>query len=78
MGSSKQSFSKREKQKKRRKEKLEKQEKMVLRRANKTKGKPLEEMLAFVDENGQIVSTPPAPPTQAEGTERPAGEEKPQ
>lgn len=61
MAKSKQSFNKREKEKQRQKEKREKQEKMEERRANQPKGKSLDDMLAYVDENGNITSTPPDP-----------------
>lgn len=61
MAKPKESFNKREKEKQRQKEKLEKREKMEERRTNQTKGKPLDEMLAYVDENGNITSTPPDP-----------------
>lgn len=55
------SSNKREKEKQRQKEKREKREKMEERRANQAKGKPLDEMLAYVDEDGNISSTPPDP-----------------
>lgn len=61
MARSKESSNKREKEKQRQKEKREKQEKMEERRANQAKGKPLDEMLAYVDENGNLTSTPPDP-----------------
>lgn len=59
MPKSKESFLKREKEKQRQKQKQEKHEKMEERRANQTKGKSLDEMMAFLDENGNIISTPP-------------------
>lgn len=62
MAKSKESFNKREKEKQRQRAKREKQEKMEERRANQTKGKPLDEMLAYIDENGNITSTPPTTP----------------
>ncbi|HEV2482089.1 MAG TPA: cold shock domain-containing protein [Puia sp.] len=61
MARSKESSNKREKEKQRQKEKKEKREKMEERRANQAKGKPFDEMLAYVDENGNITSTPPDP-----------------
>jgi len=61
MARSKESSNKREKEKQRQKEKREKQEKMEERRANQAKGKSLDDMLAYVDENGNISSTPPDP-----------------
>jgi cold shock CspA family protein len=61
MARSKEGSNKREKEKQRQKEKQEKREKMEERRANQAKGKPLEEMLAYVDEDGNITSTPPDP-----------------
>lgn len=53
------SFSKKEKAKKKQKEKQEKAEKMRERKANNTKGKSLEDMMAYVDEFGNISDTPP-------------------
>ena len=54
-------FGKREKEKKRAKAKQEKAEKMEERRANAKKGRGLEEMMAYLDENGNLSSTPPDP-----------------
>ncbi|HXB08886.1 MAG TPA: cold shock domain-containing protein [Puia sp.] len=53
--------NKREKEKQRQKEKREKREKMEDRKANQAKGKSLEDMMAYVDEEGNITSTPPDP-----------------
>ena len=61
MARSKVSSNKREKEKQRQKEKREKAEKMEERRANQAKGKTLDDMLAYVDEDGNITSTPPDP-----------------
>jgi cold shock CspA family protein len=61
MARSKESSNKREKEKQRQKEKREKAEKMEERRANQAKGKTLDDMLAYVDEDGNITSTPPDP-----------------
>src|SRR6478735_7414523 len=61
MSKSKETFNKKDKEKKRLKKKQEKQEKMQERKANAEKGKPFEEMLAYVDENGNLSSTPPDP-----------------
>ena len=61
MAKSKETFNKREKEKQRQKEKREKREKMEERRANLSKGRSLDEMLAYVDEDGNITSTPPDP-----------------
>jgi len=54
-------FSKKEKEKLRQKKRKEKQEKREDRKANVVKGQPLDQMLAYVDENGNISSTPPDP-----------------
>lgn len=54
-------FGKREKEKQRQKEKREKREKMEERKANQTKGKSLDQMMAYIDENGNISSVPPDP-----------------
>jgi cold shock CspA family protein len=54
-------FGKREKEKKRAKDKQEKAEKMEERKVNAKKGKGLDEMMAYLDENGNLSSTPPDP-----------------
>ena len=61
MARSQQSFNKREKEKQRAREKKEKQEKMEERKAAAKKGQSLEDMLAYIDENGNLSSTPPDP-----------------
>lgn len=53
--------NKREKEKQRQKEKQEKREKMEERKANGAKGRPLEDMMAYVDEDGNLTSSPPDP-----------------
>lgn len=60
MARSKETYNKREKQKKKIKARIEKEEKMQERRENNNKGKGLEDMLAYVDENGNLSSTPPS------------------
>lgn len=59
MGRSQESFSKKEREKKKRKKKQEKLERKLERKANANKGAPLEEMLSYVDANGNLTSTPP-------------------
>ncbi len=54
-------FSKKEKEKARQKKRKDKEEKREDRKANAVKGLRLDEMLAYVDENGNISSTPPDP-----------------
>lgn len=54
-------FSKKEKEKARQKKRKDKEEKKEDRKANAVKGQRLDEMLAYVDENGNISSTPPDP-----------------
>jgi len=61
MARSRETFSKKENEKNRQKRKKEKEEKRQERLANSKKGKGFEEMLAYVDENGSISSTPPDP-----------------
>jgi cold shock CspA family protein len=58
---SKITFNKREKEKQRQTEQRRKKEKMQERKANQVKGKSLEQMMAYLDENGNISSTPPDP-----------------
>ena len=63
MAKSQDSFSKKEKEKKRRKKKQDKQERREQRKAEKAeRGKvTFEEMLSYVDEDGNVSSTPPDP-----------------
>jgi cold shock CspA family protein len=61
MGKPTETFSKKEKEKKRLKKQQDKREKAEDRKANSDKGKSLDEMMAYVDENGNITSTPPDP-----------------
>lgn len=53
--------AKKEKEKKKAKNKLEKAQKMKERKASSTKGKSLEDMMAYVDEDGNLSPTPPDP-----------------
>jgi hypothetical protein len=59
MAKSKETWNKREKEKKKIKQRQEKQEKMQERKSNAGK-KSLDDMLAYVDEDGNITSTPPS------------------
>jgi cold shock CspA family protein len=61
MAKSKETFNKKEKEKKRLKQRQEKREKMEERKANASKGKSLNDMMAYIDEDGNITSTPPDP-----------------
>ena len=61
MARSTETFSKKEKEKARLKKSQEKKEKAEERKANAGKGKSLEDMMAYIDENGNITSTPPDP-----------------
>ena len=54
-------FSKKEKEKARQKKRKDKEEKREERKASAQKGQGLDTMLAYVDENGNITSTPPDP-----------------
>ncbi|MGZ5134134.1 MAG: cold-shock protein [Flavitalea sp.] len=61
MAKSQETFGKKEKQKKKLKQRQDKAEKMEERKANAKKGKSLDEMMAYLDENGNLSSTPPDP-----------------
>jgi cold shock CspA family protein len=61
MGNFGETIGKKERDKKKMKQRQEKAEKMEERKANAKKGKTLEDMLAYVDENGNISSKPPDP-----------------
>ncbi|MDX5348702.1 MAG: cold shock domain-containing protein [Hymenobacteraceae bacterium] len=61
MGRSQETFSKKEKEKKKLRKRQDKEQKKEERRADSNKGKGMEEMLAYVDDNGNLTSTPPDP-----------------
>lgn len=61
MAKSKITSNKREKEKQRQQQKQQKKEKMDERKANAAKGKSLDDMMAYIDEDGNISSTPPDP-----------------
>lgn len=61
MARSQETFNKKENEKKRLKKKQDKQEKKEERKANSARGKSLEDMMAYIDENGNLSSTPPDP-----------------
>ena len=65
MARSQSTFSKREKEKKRLQKREEKQKKKEERKANAGDG-GFESMIAYVDENGMIVDTPPDPSKREE------------
>lgn len=61
MGRSQETFSKKEKEKKKLLKKKDNEEKKEERKATSNKGKGIDEMLAYVDDNGNITDTPPDP-----------------
>ncbi len=65
MAKSQQTFNKIEKEKKRLKKREDKQKKKVERKAN-SKGGDFENMIAYVDENGNLTDTPPDPANKIE------------
>ena len=60
MGRSQETFGKKEKEKKRQKKKEEKERRRLERKENSAGG-GLENMMAYVDENGNLTDTPPDP-----------------
>lgn len=61
MAKSRETFGKRDKEIKRLKQRQEKREKMEERKAQAQSGKSLENMMAYLDENGNLTSVPPDP-----------------
>lgn len=61
MAKTRETFNKKDKEKKRAKRRQDKAEKMEERKANTKKGKTLDDMLAYIDEDGNLSSTPPDP-----------------
>lgn len=64
MGKSTETFSKKEREKKKLRKQQDKRERAEDRKAVAVKGKDLSEMMAYVDEDGNITSTPPDPAKQ--------------
>ena len=61
LAKSKETYNKKEKEKKRLKQRQEKKEKMEERKANGGQSKSLDDMMAYIDEDGNISATPPDP-----------------
>jgi cold shock CspA family protein len=61
MGKSQETWNKKETEKKKQKKRQDKEQKKEERRANAKEGSTLDDMMAYVDENGNISSTPPDP-----------------
>jgi cold shock CspA family protein len=61
MAKSQETFSKKEKEKQRQAKRKEKEQRKAERKANSKQGQSLEDMMAYVDENGNISDTPPDP-----------------
>ncbi len=61
MAKSQETFNKKEKEKNRLRKQQDKKEKKEERKANAKKGQSLEDMMAYVDENGNLVDAPPDP-----------------
>lgn len=59
-------FAKKELEKKKAKARQDKAEKMERRKSNNNKGKGLDEMMAYLDENGNLTSRPPDPRKKVE------------
>lgn len=66
MAKSQATWSKKEREKKKQKEKQEKEERRKERKENARNGNSLDEMMAYIDEYGNISSTPPDPQRKAE------------
>jgi cold shock CspA family protein len=61
MARARETFNKKEQEKKRLKKKKDKEQKKEERKANSDKGKRLEDLFVYVDDYGNLVSTPPDP-----------------
>jgi cold shock CspA family protein len=59
MAKSTQSFNKKEREKKQQQKRQEKEQKKEDRKAHSSKGRPMDDMFAYVDEYGNISDTPP-------------------
>jgi len=61
MGKSQETWNKKEREKQKQKERKEKEERKQERKEHAKKGKSLEDMMAYMDENGNLSSTPHDP-----------------
>jgi cold shock CspA family protein len=61
MAKSQETWNKKEAEKNRQKKKKDKEQKKMERRSSPKGGSSLDDMIAYVDENGRITSTPPDP-----------------
>lgn len=61
MGKGHESWNKKERENQKQKARKQKAEKKKFRKENEQKGKSLEDMMAYIDENGNLSSTPPDP-----------------
>ena len=59
-------WNKRDRENKKQQARKQKEEKKLQRKENAQKGKSLEDMMAYVDENGNLSSTPPDPRNKIE------------
>lgn len=66
MGRSQETTGKKEKTKQKIQKRKDKEEKKEMRKANSDKGKGLDDMMAYVDEYGNITDTPPDPKKKRE------------
>ncbi len=66
MGRSQETAGKKEKEKNKARRKKEKEERKEERKANSLKGKGLEDMIVYLDENGNLTNTPPDPKRRKE------------
>ncbi len=66
MGRSRETMGKKEKEKKKAKKKQDKEERKEDRKSNNSKGKSLDDMMAYIDEHGNITSKPPDPTRKIE------------
>ena len=66
MGRSQETFGKRDREKKKEQKRKEKLARAAERKENQQKGASLEDMLVYVDENGQLTDTPPDPSKKIE------------
>lgn len=61
MSKSQETWNKKEREKKKQKNRQDKQERKQERKENAKEGKSFDDMLAYIDENGNLSSTPPDP-----------------
>jgi len=73
MAKSRETFGKKDREKKRQQKRLDKEAKRIERKSHSLSGRPLQEMLVYVDENGNLSDSPPEQSQVKQNSRNPYG-----